>query len=519
VKKILSILVALGLVLGLVVMATPASANVTAATVTPVTNCAGTAATYTIGFSITGDLIIGTTTVTIDFPAGTDVSAITSITQNLVAVPAAWITVDTANAVVTYYSPQHLVAPAAVSVVIAGVTNPSPGTYTLTVKTSAPVDSTPVTSNPYTIVPALSTIDFQFDFSPTYPGLNPGFVPPFKACGQNMTTTSHCATIGGFLEPFDLSLITTIPGCIAPCSNATMWFVVEECPANEVITLVWDSGAASYTLTAADKGDVQPLPNVLLPSPTPPVIATWNNQIHFSSPGDYEICWYLRCPAVPCESGAQIIADECLEATVYQWKEWFQIDLLPKWNLISIPLFPFNTDITYILSALNASDQFMSVWYFDQCEDADPDEGVWHVYPGDLTTMEAGKAYWIRMKHPGDVGYNVSQFPAGLFVWGNHAPMPPSDPMASFDVCEGWNMVGFKAPWTGTPLAATPEMDDDYLWNFNTAVIDTVHYGLLYDYDEASQDWTYWLPGTCNMQPGVGYWIPFDGDGEIYPKP
>ena len=29
---------------------------------------------------------------------------------------------------------------------------------------------------------------FLFNFSPTYPGLKLGFVPPFKACGQNDTT-------------------------------------------------------------------------------------------------------------------------------------------------------------------------------------------------------------------------------------------------------------------------------------------------------------------------------------------
>jgi hypothetical protein len=517
VKKILSILVALGLVLGLFVMATPASANVTAATVTPVTNCAGETAQYTIVFNVTGDLIIGTTLITIDFPDDTDLSAITSITVNgPPAVSATWITVG-AGAVVTFYSTKHILAPAVVTVVINGVVNPSPGTKTLTVKTSAPVDSTPVTSNPYVIAPALSSYDFYFDFSPTYPGLVPGFVPPFKACGQNMSTTTYNASIGGFVEPFMVVLNTTVVGCAAPCNNATMWFVVTACPANEVITLYWDDTTTWYTLTKANIGTKYYVNNVV-PLPVSGTIS-FDADIHFSSPGDYEICWYLQCPSVPCGAGAQIIADECLEATAYQWKEWYQIDLNPKWNLISIPLFPYNTDITYILSALNASDQLMSVWYFDQCEDADPDEGVWHVYPGDLTTMEAGKAYWIRMKHPGDVGYNASQFPAGLFVWGTHAPMP-SDPMASFDVCEGWNMVGFKPGWNITAPQHFPylERDDAYLWNFWDLLLAWPDYGTIYEWDSVNQDWLWYYPQTCWLTPGLGYWIPFNRDGEIYPK-
>jgi hypothetical protein len=168
----------------------------------------------------------------------------------------------------------------------------------------------------------------------------------------------------------------------------------------------------------------------------------------------------------------------------------------------------------------------MSVWYFGQCEDPAPNAGVWHTevydaptntFTGDVDNIVAGKSYWVRMKHPGDAGYNSTLFPVNLWVWGNHAPMPPADPMGYFDVCEGWNMVGFKAPWSGTPLAPISEDDDDYLWNFNGA--GQVAYGLIYDWVESIQDWTYHLPAACAMQPGVGYWIPFDGDSEIYPKP
>jgi hypothetical protein len=81
-------------------------------------------------------------------------------------------------------------------------------------------------------------------------------------------------------------------------------------------------------------------------------------------------------------------------------------------------------------------------------------------------------------------------------------------------------MVGFKAPWTGSPLAPTPEWDNLYLWNFNTGVMDTVHYGMIYEWDPTilPGNWITYLPGTAPLNPGLGYWIPFDGDGEIYPS-
>jgi hypothetical protein len=545
VKKIISILLALGLVLSLTVMAAPVSADVDGPGVTPnpqvifggppPCNCAGMTTCCNISFDITALMEEGVHEICIEFPADTYVPATFNdgdIGIYTSAFPGVFYPCFGSEVTVTdtTYGTQLCailntpwdVWPAAdnpISIAItraAGIKNPTtPGSYQLYVWTTRPQDSTPVLSDPYVIAPQFSTYDFQFDFSPTYPGLNPGFVPPFKACGQDMPTTSFCSTINGFLEPFDLNLITTVPGCSAPCSAADMWFVVEKCPVGEVITLVWDSGTTTYTLTNADEGDVQALPSVAL---TPLTTRTWSNEIHFSSPGDYEICFYLECPAVPCQApGAEIVAEECLLASVYQWKNWFQIDLNPKWNLISLPLFPFNTDIEYIMSSLNWSDQFMSVWYYDRCEGAD---GTWHSYPGDLDTMEAGNAYWIRMKHPGDVGYNASfntSNQAGLFVWGTHAPMPPADPMQSFDVCEGWNMVGFKPPWVGTPLAPTWEWDDLYLWNFFT-IFGMPEYGTIYEWDSTVQDWNWYYPYGCQMQPGLGYWIPFERDGEIYPK-
>jgi hypothetical protein len=175
------------------------------------------------------------------------------------------------------------------------------------------------------------------------------------------------------------------------------------------------------------------------------------------------------------------------------------------WNLISLPVMPFDTDIADVLAAMNRSDQLKSVWYFDQCEDPAPDLGKWHVYDattrtGDLDTLEAGKAYWFLMLSPSDAGYDASAFPISLWVFGTEVPMPPNLP-SSYDVCKGWNMVGFRS---------VDEMPTkDYLADFSSS-----EYGAIYGWDPYLQDW---ITNRDKLVPGHGYWIPFSVAGAIHP--
>jgi len=175
------------------------------------------------------------------------------------------------------------------------------------------------------------------------------------------------------------------------------------------------------------------------------------------------------------------------------------------WNLISLPIMPFDTDIADVLAAMSRSDQLKSVWYFDQCEDPAPDLGKWHVYDattgtGDLSTIEAGKAYWFLMRSPVDAGYDPSAFPISLWVFGTQAPMPPDLPSA-YDVCKGWNMVGFRS--------AEEMATKDYLADFSPS-----DYGAIYGWDPYLQDW---IINPDKLVPGHGYWIPFSVAGSIHP--
>jgi hypothetical protein len=483
-------------------------------------------------------LAAGTDTLSVDFPSDTDLSSVTvadvwvwSNFWGFWAQPAA-ITVD--NQHLEFIVPiafwPSLPAGDFIEIDVDQVVNPTvPGDYCLYVdymigSPAGCCDHVVFDCVEYTVIPFYSTIDLVFDFGPTYPDIAEGFVPPFKACGQE--NYGYLVGADWFTE-FDLWVLESPLGCQPPCNTGTFWFVLEACQAGGTVTLDWNNlalpqgiGPTTFTLTEADVGDKQAIGAIdltILPY-------AFNNGIHFSIPGDYQICWYLECPAVGCPTcaGPTIVAEECMDAVVYQWKDAFKIEVEPKWNLISLPLFPFDTAITSVLASMDRPDQLMSVWYFDQCTDPDPAAGTWYTDPGDgtgnLDTIEAGKAYWFRMLHPGDAGYDPAAFPVSMWVWGTHSPMPPADPTPVFDVCEGFNMIGFKAPWVGLPLLPTTEWDDLYLWNW-LDLFAMAEYGVIYSWDNIAQDWLWNYPYFELMAPGVGYWIPFDHDGQIYPKP
>jgi hypothetical protein len=179
------------------------------------------------------------------------------------------------------------------------------------------------------------------------------------------------------------------------------------------------------------------------------------------------------------------------------------VSLTGGWNLISLPIVPFDTSIESVLAPLAFPYDLISVWYYD-CS-----EGEWLVYDKagtgfkTLTTMEDGKAYWVRMRYPEEQNPDPSTsgtYPYTLWVFGTKAPMPPALP-SSYDVCEGWNMVGFRSLEEMAP--------EDYLGVFGPS-----EYGAIYGWDPHLQDW---VTNPDKLVPGHGYWIPFPVGGAINP--
>jgi hypothetical protein len=178
------------------------------------------------------------------------------------------------------------------------------------------------------------------------------------------------------------------------------------------------------------------------------------------------------------------------------------IDLKSEWNLISLPQIPgvngtANYDIDWVLSnghfgTGNVSAAVVMVYYYDPVAD------VWLWWNGSpastLTTMEDGKAYWIRMNYDDT-----------LTVPGFDMPLPPELP-PTYPVVAGWNMIGFKS--------TTPIWHGDYL----TSVAGD--YSIIYGFDATTDTWFNVYPRNEHsgmLEPTYGYWIWMDSAGTIVP--
>ena len=152
-----------------------------------------------------------------------------------------------------------------------------------------------------------------------------------------------------------------------------------------------------------------------------------------------------------------------------------QLVLSPSWNLVSLPLQPDNTSLSSVLSGIAGS--YQVVWgYANQ---------AWKFYNpqniqgSTLTTMEAGKGYWIKMTE----GKTLS-------VAGS--PPPSSIPLAT-----GWNLVGYN----GASCTAA------------TGALSSLSGNLQVSWGYPNQAWKFYnpqnVPGSTltEMCPGYGYWI------------
>lgn len=168
----------------------------------------------------------------------------------------------------------------------------------------------------------------------------------------------------------------------------------------------------------------------------------------------------------------------------------YDIALYEGWNLISLPLVPDNPLIDAVLSGISGT--VSKVWAYDaQTEEWSyyvPDPGI-----GELGVMRDGVGYWFEMS--GD---------ATLTLNGSVLPEPPNPPQ-SYDVYEGWNLIG-----STTQVAI---INEDYL---ASVLGDYTH---IWGYDVSAGYfvvYTVVLSGET-MSPGMGYWIWMTADGVIVP--
>jgi len=515
VRKIISILVALGLVLAFSVVAMPTSAaNTCSGTVEMVSGCAGATDTYTINFTSPVTLLAGNDGFSVTFGAGTSLAGVNSsyvtvadLGPTTPFVAANPTSVTKTGTKIEFPVPATVTAGDKVQIVISNVVNPAGGTYTMVLDYKllccGPFDFCTVE---YKIKPAVSTYKLNVDFGPTYPGIAKDFVPPFKACGQNDTADTATVLIDGkWYDQFNLNLVTDVVGCALPCTNFTLFVDLLAYPSASAVASLNISGefhalnSTSHNATFA----------LNLTPADPAASVTLLSLLHFDTVGKgWQIKFKVFCPptGVPvcplCLTGSEtLIAEKTYTFDVYQWKDAAKITLKEKWNLISLPLVPLvDPPVATTLASIPAADlaNVLSIWHYDRCADK------WEIWAADgsqtsLTELVDGEAYWVRVKYPltPDCG-NIT-----LWVWGTEKPMPPAAP-AQYPVCEGWNMVGF--------LGLAPLTPASYLWNWGTPT------PVVYGWDQGCWNLQGWnlINGAETLMPGQGYWVAFPADGAIY---
>ena len=519
-RKIISILVALGLVLAFSATALPATAaNTCSGTVTMSNDCAGEASNYTINFTAPVTLTPGNDLLSFTFGDGT----------SLANVGDADITVNATAVTGSVKSGTHIEfpVPAALGFVMAGtnltvvindVVNPAGGDYVLTLDYQLVCcDAEDFCTVDYTIKLAEAEYGLKVDFGPTYPGIAEDFVPPFKACGQNDTDQVPAAEFdtveldGIFFDQFDLIVEVVTAGCDVPCDPADLFIDLIASPSAAAVANISVNGTfGAFNALNSTVHNVTIEDFVALNETTDTVL---DALLHFDTKGDYTIMFKVICPGSGVESCLtdppcvapedDSIATKSYDFSVYQWKDAIKLTLDEKWNLVSLPLVPLvDPPVDDTLASIATADlaDIMSVWHYDACS------AEWFVWPTPvddqqaLTELVDGEGYWVYVDYPQlDCG-NIT-----WWIWGTENAMPPEAP-AQYAVCEGWNQIGFTSMVNLNP--------DQYLWNWTSAPVPVV-----YGWGEGcwtAQTWNNINFTTGDMEPGKGYWVAFPSDGAIY---
>ncbi len=158
------------------------------------------------------------------------------------------------------------------------------------------------------------------------------------------------------------------------------------------------------------------------------------------------------------------------------------IHLKQGWNLISLPIQPEDTNIDVVLNSIKGkwTDVFT---YEDRWVYKSEYMNKWF---GDLSNLEAGKGYWIKVKEDCDLTID------GLRVKS-----------ANISLKQGWNLIG--------PVTTT--QDNILLDNLNVQYTDVFTYEGRWVYK--SEYMNKWFGDLSNLEAGKGYWVKVENNGQL----
>jgi len=206
----------------------------------------------------------------------------------------------------------------------------------------------------------------------------------------------------------------------------------------------------------------------------------------------------------------------------------FNSYLMPKWNLMSLPLIPDsalyaadqnNSQIKKLTAGVNG---LRKVWYYNAAE-ADPTKR-WKIFEpalapelSNLDVMETGKGYWVymdpsvyHMSPP--LGPGLPQTPDPMRLSYNGQFLEPATVPPSYPQAEGWNLLGFHSEWPrdaskylggltytggiGRIWASLLRYDNLISFDFESDAPPQIVLGGFASLDEATK-----------MEPGQGFWV------------
>jgi len=221
-----------------------------------------------------------------------------------------------------------------------------------------------------------------------------------------------------------------------------------------------------------------------------------------------------------------------VQTSVVTTLEAFNIYLMPDWNLVSSPLIPTTDNITTLTANITATTLFDRVWYYDASKAGTADEWVLYVpgVGGDLTTIEAGKGYWLKMKDvaafttagkvsgPMATGLPNTPAPVKLSIAGQvlqaGAVVPPT-----YSVYAGWNLIGLHSEHLRPVSTALGSVTvPSQKWGSLLQYLNYISFPMggegTPEIDLGRFDR---LISTDSMQPGRGFWLYMVEAGTIVP--
>ena len=179
-------------------------------------------------------------------------------------------------------------------------------------------------------------------------------------------------------------------------------------------------------------------------------------------------------------------------------RDAYEIDLIPGWNLVSVPGTPLDSDVDAVMGSTNEA-SIVLAYQDDEWLTSVNDQGTWR---GTLTDIVGGYGYWVQTTAFETISTLIPE-------------TDTSSVLPTAQVIKGWNLLGVvdvRQADAGESPSGNDEADD-YFNNFDWKVA--------YAFDTSNNQWTKTLPSVGvdgnEIFNGKGYWVWSTEEGTLVP--